>query len=120
MKISYKWLQDYVNLDVDPKVLEDHLTFAGIEVEAIEHIGEDLKQFKVAEVLSAEKLEGSDHLQVCIVNDGSAESLQVVCGAPNCRAGLKVAFAPVGSVIGGEFKIKKAKLKGVASHGMIC
>ncbi len=120
MKISYKWLQDYVNLDVDPKVLEDHLTFAGIEVEAIEHIGEDLKQFKVAEVLSAEKLEGSDHLQVCIVNDGSAETLLVVCGAPNCRAGLKVAFAPVGSVIGGEFKIKKAKLKGVASHGMIC
>ncbi len=120
MKISYKWLQDYINLDVDPKVLEDHLTFAGIEVEAIEYIGEDLKQFKVAEVLSANKLEGSDHLQVCQVNDGSGEVLQVVCGAPNCRAGLKIAFAPVGSVIGGEFKIKKAKLKGVASHGMIC
>ncbi len=120
MKISYKWLKDYVDLDVDPKILEDHLTFAGIEVEEIEHIGEDLKQFKVAEVISAEKLEGSDHLQVCSVNDGSPEPLQVVCGAPNCRKGLKVAFAPVGSIIGGEFKIKKAKLKGVASFGMIC
>jgi phenylalanyl-tRNA synthetase beta chain len=120
MKISYKWLKDYVDLDVDPKTLEDHLTFAGIEVEEIEHIGQDLQQFKVAQVLSAEKLEGSDHLQVCQVNDGSEETLQVVCGAPNCRSGLKVAFAPIGSVIGGEFKIKKAKLKGVASFGMIC
>ncbi|MBI9032412.1 phenylalanine--tRNA ligase subunit beta [bacterium] len=120
MKISYKWLKDYVNLDVDPKILEDHLTFAGIEVEAIEHIGEDLKQFIVAEVLSAQKIEGSDHLQVCMVNDGGEEPVQVVCGAPNCRTGLKVAFAPVGSIIGGEFKIKKAKLKGYASHGMIC
>jgi len=120
MKISYKWLKDYINLDVDPKVLEDHLTFAGIEVEGIEHVGEDLKQFRVAEVLSANKLEGSDHLQVCMVNDGSGDPLQVVCGAPNCRTGLKVAFAPIGTVIGGEFKIKKAKLKGVPSHGMIC
>ena len=120
MKISYKWLKDYVNLDVDPKILEDHLTFAGIEVEAIEQIGEDLQQFRVAEVLSAKKVEGSDHLQVCQVNDGSDEPLQVVCGAPNCRTGLKVAFAPIGSIIGGEFKIKKAKLKGLASHGMIC
>lgn len=120
MKISYKWLQDYINLVVDPKILEDHLTFAGIEVESIEEIGTDLKQFVVAEVLSAQKLEGSDHLQVCLVNDGSPEPVQVVCGAPNCRTGLKVAFAPVGTVIGGEFKIKKAKLKGVASHGMIC
>ena len=65
MKISYKWLQDYVNLDVDPKILEDHLTFAGIEVEAIEHIGEDLQQFKVAQVLFGEKVEGSDNLNVC-------------------------------------------------------
>lgn len=120
MKISYKWLKDYVDLDVDPRALEDHLTFAGIEVEEIEHIGEELKQFKVAQVISAEKVEGSDHLQVCSVNDGSGEALQVVCGAPNCRAGLKVAFAPIGSVIGGEFKIKKAKLKGVASYGMLC
>ncbi len=120
MKISYKWLKDYVNLDVDPKILEDHLTFAGIEVEAIEHIGEDLKQFIVAEVLSAQKIEGTDHLQVCMVNDGGEEPVQVVCGAPNCRTGLKVAFAPVGSIIGGEFEIKKAKLKGYASHGMIC
>jgi len=120
MKISYKWLKDYVNLDVDPKILEDHLTFAGIEVETIEHIGEDLKQFIVAEVLSAQKIEGTDHLQVCMVNDGGEEPVQVVCGAPNCRTGLKVAFAPVGSIIGGEFEIKKAKLKGYASHGMIC
>lgn len=120
MKISYKWLRDYINIDVNPKVLEDHLTFAGIEVEGIDEIGEDLKQFIVAEVLSAKKLEGSEHLQICQVNDGTSEVKQVVCGAPNCRTGLKVAFAPIGALIGGEFKIKKAKLKGIESFGMIC
>lgn len=120
MKISYKWLRDYINIDVNPKELEDHLTFAGIEVEAIEEIGAELKQFIVAEVLSAKKLEGSDNLQICQVNDGTSEVKQVVCGAPNCRTGLKVAFAPIGAIIGGDFKIKRAKLRGVYSYGMIC
>ncbi|OQY39923.1 MAG: phenylalanine--tRNA ligase subunit beta [Candidatus Cloacimonetes bacterium 4572_65] len=120
MRISYNWLKDYINIDVTPKVLEDHLTFAGIEVEAIEEMGKELKQFVVAEVLSAEKLENSDHLQVCQLNDGTGTTKQVVCGASNCRKGLKVAFAPIGTIIGGEFKIKKAKLKGVQSFGMIC
>lgn len=120
MKISYKWLRDYINIDVNPKVLEDHLTYAGIEVEAIEEIGADLKQFIVAEVLTAKKLEGSDNLQICQVNDGTSEVKQVVCGAPNCRTGLKVAFAPIGAVIGEDFKIKRAKLRGVYSYGMIC
>ncbi len=120
MKISYNWLKDYINIDVDPKTLEDHLTFAGIEVESIEKMGQELSQFVVGKVLSAEKIEGSDHLQKCQVDAGTGEVLPVVCGAPNCRKDLKIAFAPVGTIIGGEFKIKKAKLKGNPSHGMIC
>jgi phenylalanyl-tRNA synthetase beta chain len=118
MKISYNWLKEYIDLKLSPQELEEKLTFAGIEVEAVEKIGAELEQIKIAEILEKEVHPGSDHLSVCQVNDGS-ETVQVICGAPNCAAGQKIAFAPIGAEIG-EFKIKKVKLRGVESFGMIC
>jgi phenylalanyl-tRNA synthetase beta chain len=118
MKISYNWLKQYINLQLNPQELEEKLTFAGIEVETVEKLGEELEQIKIAEILERVQHPNSDHLSVCQVNDGN-ETLQVVCGAPNCAAGQKIAFAPVGTKIG-DFKIKKAKLRGEVSFGMIC
>ncbi|MFC1898489.1 phenylalanine--tRNA ligase subunit beta [Candidatus Cloacimonadota bacterium] len=118
MKISYNWLKQYIDLQLSPQELEEKLTFAGIEVEAVEKIGEELKQIKIAEIIEHKAHPESDHLSICQVNDGS-ETVQVICGAPNCAAGQKIAFAPVGTKIG-EFKIKKAKLRGEVSFGMIC
>ncbi len=118
MRISYNWLKQYIDLKLTPEELEDRLTFAGIEVEAVEKSGSLQKQIKIAEVVSCDPMPDSDHLSICQVNDGT-ETVQVVCGAPNVRAGLKIAFAPVGTVLG-EFKIKKAKLRGHQSFGMIC
>ncbi len=118
MKISYNWLKKYIDLDVNAKELSDLMTFSGIEVEEVEQLGSELKQIKVAQILEKYSHPGADKLSVCTVNDGS-DTYQVVCGAPNCSQGLKIAFAPVGTKIG-EFKIKKAKLRGVESYGMIC
>jgi phenylalanyl-tRNA synthetase beta chain len=118
MQISVKWLKEYIDIDLGQMELEDKLTFAGIEVESVQVIGEDIRTVVVAEILKAEPVEGSDHLSHCVINTGT-EQLDVVCGAPNCRAGLKVAFAPIGTKIG-DIVLKKVKLRGVDSYGMIC
>jgi len=118
MKISYNWLKQYIDLNLSPQELEEKLTFAGIEVETVEKIGEELEQIKIAEIVEKKLHPNSDHLSVCQVNNG-IETLQVICGAPNCAAGQKIAFAPVGAQVG-EFKIKKTKLRGEVSFGMIC
>ncbi|PID28971.1 MAG: phenylalanine--tRNA ligase subunit beta [Candidatus Cloacimonadota bacterium] len=118
MNISFKWLKDYLDLPVNENELADKMTFAGIEVEKIKNINEELKQIKVSEVRECEKHPNADKLSLCKVFDGNEEH-QVVCGAPNCRSGLKVAFAPVGTVFD-DFKIKKAKIRGVQSCGMLC
>lgn len=118
MKISYNWLKDYLDINISPQQLEDKLTFAGIEVEAVEKLGEELNQIKVAKILECKDHPGSDHLSICQVDDGK-ETVQVICGAPNCATDQKIAFAPVGTQIG-DFKIKKAKLRGEVSFGMIC
>lgn len=118
MKISYKWLKNYINLDLSVTELEKELTFSGIEVEAIETQGDILEQIIVSEIKERTAHPGSDHLSICKVDNGT-ETLQVICGAPNCDAGSKVALAPVGADLGG-FKIKKAKLRGEASFGMLC
>ena len=118
MKISYNWLKDYLDINISPQQLEDKLTFAGIEVEAVEKLGEELNQIKVAKILECKDHPGSDHLSICQVDDGN-ETVQVICGAPNCATDQKIAFAPVGTQIG-DFKIKKAKLRGEVSFGMIC
>jgi len=118
MKISYNWLKEYLDFDLSAEELQDKLTFAGIEVEAVIRLGEELKQIKIAKILKREKHPAADKLSVCKVDDGEGIK-QVVCGAPNCDANQFVAFAPVGAQVG-EFKIKKAKLRGVESFGMIC
>ena len=122
MKVPVSWLNEYVDVsDLSVKELSDKLTFSGVEVEAIEEVGVTLDDhFVVGEVLTCVAHENSDHLHVCKVSDGTQE-LQIVCGAPNCAAGIKVPLAKVGAVVpGGGFTIKQAKLRGVASFGMLC
>jgi phenylalanyl-tRNA synthetase beta chain len=122
MKVPVSWLNEYVDVsDLSVRELADKLTFSGIEVEGIEESGGALDgHFVVGEVLECAPHANSDHLSVCVVDDGR-EQHQVVCGAPNVRAGIKVPFAGVGALIpNGGFKIKKARIRGVESCGMIC
>ena len=123
MKLPLSWLNEYVKVDdIDPKELCEKLTRSGLQVESIEQVGPPqlADEFVVVDVLECADHPDSDHLHVCKVSDGSAE-YQVVCGAPNMRAGIKTAFAKIGAVIpDGGFKIKKGKLRGVESFGMCC
>jgi len=122
MDISRKWLADYVELNCDDRVLCEKLTMAGIEVEAVEKISGIPENVVAAKILERNVHPGSDHLSVCRVTDGS-EELQIVCGAPNCDAGKIVPLAKIGAVFKtpeGEFKIKRSKLRGVESFGMMC
>jgi len=119
MKYSESWLREWVNPALSSQDLMDQVTMAGLEVDGSEAVAGEFSGVVVAEVLSAEQHPNADKLRVCIVSDGS-EEYQVVCGAPNARAGIKVAFARVGSVLPGNFKIKKAKLRQVESFGMLC
>ena len=116
MKLPISWLNEYVKVDdIDPKELAEKLTRAGLQVESIETVGATplADDFVVVEVVECEMHPDSDHLHVCKVTDGTTE-YQVVCGAPNCRKGIKTAFAKIGAVIpDGGFKIKKGKLRGV-------
>ncbi len=118
MKISLKWLKQFVEFDLSIDDFTDKITFAGIEVEEVIDSLTAIKDIVVAKVLKAEPHPNADRLKLCTVSDGKAE-YQVVCGAPNCKEGMLTAFAPVGAVIG-NFKIKKAKLRGVESNGMLC
>lgn len=122
MKVPISWLNEYVDVaDLSVKALSDALTFSGIEVEGVETVGAVLDDhFVVGEVLTCTAHPNSDHLHVCTVTDGARE-VQIVCGAPNAAAGIKVPLATVGAVIPeGGFTIKKAKLRGVESFGMLC
>ncbi len=123
MKISFNWLKDYLDCALTPQEVCDALTSIGLEVdgmETIEQIPGGLEGVVVAEVVSCEAHPDSDHLHVTQVNAGTGELLQVVCGAPNVAAGQKVLLATVGTVLGGDFKIKKSRIRGVDSLGMIC
>lgn len=123
MKFSEKWLRELVNPAISTQELVDQVTMAGLEVDEVEAAAKDFSGVIVGEILTAEQHPNADKLQVCTVTNGS-EVAQVVCGAPNARAGLKTAFATVGAVLptpdGKEFKIKKAKLRQVESFGMLC
>jgi len=123
MKLPLSWLNEYVKVDdIAPAELAEKLTRAGLQVEAVETVGAEPldDHFVVAEVVECVPHPDSDHLHVCKVNDGT-EVLQVVCGAPNMRQGIKTAFSKIGAVIpNGGFKIKKGKLRGVESFGMCC
>ena len=127
MKISYNWLKKYVDTNVSAEEIANLLTFGGLEVEDIElveSIKGGLKNFFVGEVLTCENHPNSDHLHITKVNVGGEEPLNIVCGAPNVAAGQKVIVATIGAKIyeeNGEcFEIKKSKLRGEPSEGMIC
>ncbi len=127
MEISYSWLKEYVSFDLAPEKVAEILTFIGLEVEEMkvtEEIPGGLAGVVVAEVLSCVDHPDSDHLHITQVSVGSGEPLQVVCGAPNVAQGQKVLLATVGTKLptpdGSEFKIKKSKIRGVESFGMIC
>ena len=119
MKLPITWLKDYVAFEDTVEGLADKLTFSGVEVEGIETIGLKVEGAVVADVLSVEKHPGADRLTVCKVFDGQEER-QVVCGAPNVKPGMKGAFASVGVVLADGTKLRKAKIRGVASMGMLC
>ncbi|NGZ75895.1 phenylalanine--tRNA ligase subunit beta [Saccharibacillus alkalitolerans] len=121
MKVSTQWLSEYVGIeDVTPEQLAEKITRAGIEIDEIEQRNQGVTGVVVGYVKHKEKHPDADKLNVCTVDVGSGEDLQIVCGAKNVDAGQKVPVAVVGAVLPGDFKIKNAKLRGVASQGMIC
>ena len=125
MNISYKWLKEYVDFDLTPQQVCDALTSTGLEVDALEEVQSikgGLKGLYVGKVLTCEAHPNSDHLHVTTVDLGKGELSQIVCGAPNVAAGQKVIVADLGCVLydgDQEFVIKKSKLRGVESNGMI-
>jgi len=120
MKISEQWLREWVNPPVDTETLGDQLTFIGLEVDEIVSAAPDFQKVVVARIDSIEQHPDADRLRVCDVDFGGEERAQVVCGAPNARAGLTTAFAQVGGQLPDGTKLKKAKLRGVVSMGMLC
>lgn len=119
MKFSEKWLRSWANPQVSHDELVARLSMVGLEVDADLPVAGAFSGVVVGEVLSTEQHPDADKLRVCQVSNGS-ETFQVVCGAPNVRAGLKIPFAMIGAELPGDFKIKKAKLRGVESFGMLC
>jgi phenylalanyl-tRNA synthetase beta chain len=120
MKFSEKWLREWVDPAVSTAELVEQLTMAGLEVDSVESAGAGLESLLVGEVISVDKHPDADKLRVCQVNIGQQQLLQVVCGAPNVSAGRKYPLAPVGGRMPGGMKIKKSKLRGVESQGMLC
>ncbi len=120
MKISENWLREWVNPNITSDELVEQLTMLGLEVDDVLPAAGDFSHVVVAEIVSIEKHPDADKLNICQVDSGNGELLQVVCGAPNARAGLKSALAMIGAVLPGNFKIKKSKLRGQESNGMMC
>ncbi|MCA8978916.1 MAG: phenylalanine--tRNA ligase subunit beta [Planctomycetes bacterium] len=121
MHISYRWLERHVDLtDITPAALAQTLSICTAEVEGLERWAPHLSDVVIGHVVTREKHPDADKLSVCTVDVGAGEPLQIVCGAPNVRAGLHVAVATVGTELPGDFKIKKSKIRGVESVGMIC
>ncbi|VAW46794.1 Phenylalanyl-tRNA synthetase beta chain [hydrothermal vent metagenome] len=120
MKISENWLREWVNPNWDTNTLTEALSLAGLEVDGTEAVAGQFTHVVVGHVLLVEKHPDADKLNVTQVDVGEAEPVQIVCGAKNVVKGMKACCAKVGAVLPGDFKIKKAKLRGVPSHGMLC
>jgi phenylalanyl-tRNA synthetase beta chain len=120
MKFSEAWLREWVNPAIDTNTLSEQLSMAGLEVDGIETVAGQFHGVMVGEVVECGPHPDADKLQVTKVNIGGSELLDIVCGAKNCRKGLKVAVATVGAVLPGNFTIKAAKLRGQPSNGMLC
>jgi phenylalanyl-tRNA synthetase beta chain len=119
MKLSEQWLREWVNPAVETQQMCDQLTMAGLEIDGFEPAGAEFSGVVIGEIVGCEQHPDADKLRVCQVSDGS-EQFQVVCGAANARVGIKIPFAKVKAILPGNFKIKKAKLRGVESFGMLC
>jgi phenylalanyl-tRNA synthetase beta chain len=120
MKFSESWLREWVNPSVSRDALSHQITMAGLEVDGIDAVAADFSGVIIGEVVECGQHPDADKLRVTKINVGCDELIDIVCGAPNCRLGLKVAVAMVGAVLPGDFKIKKAKLRGQPSMGMLC
>ncbi|WP_411991354.1 phenylalanine--tRNA ligase subunit beta [Agarivorans sp. DSG3-1] len=120
MKFSESWLREWVNPSISRDELSEQITMAGLEVDGIEAVASSFNGVVIGEVVECGQHPDADKLRVTKINVGGDELLDIVCGAPNCRQGLKVAVAQVGAVLPGDFQIKKAKLRGQPSHGMLC
>lgn len=120
MKISENWLRTWVNPAIDSDTLSDQLTMLGLEVDELAPVAKPFTGVVIGEVLTVEQHPDADRLRVTTINIGSDEPLQIVCGAPNVRVGMKAPVATIGAVLPGDFKIKKGKLRGVESQGMLC
>lgn len=120
MLLSLNWLREFVPYQGTAKELGERLTMLGLELEEIVNPFHEIREMIIGRVLTCEDHPDSDHLHVCTVDLGGEEPVGIVCGAPNVAAGQLVVVAPVGSTMPGGFQIKKAKLRGVPSHGMIC
>lgn len=119
MKVPLSWLQEFLPVELKVDDFVNRLTFSGVEVEGVETVGGGLDALIVGEVLGVEPHPAADRLRVCRVYDGEQER-QVVCGAPNVAVGQKAAFAPAGAVMPDGTRLKKVRLRGVESHGMLC
>ncbi|MCF6248237.1 MAG: phenylalanine--tRNA ligase subunit beta [Desulfobacula sp.] len=120
MKVSLSWLKNYICVDMAAAEISDELTMAGLEVDAVEQRYDYLDQIVVAKVVEVKQHPNADKLSVCKVDVGKEDLLQIVCGAPNVRQGMSVPCALVGAVLPGDMKIKKGKLRGEVSRGMLC
>ncbi len=120
MKFSEQWLREWVNPAVDTATLAEQLTMAGLEVDSVESAAPAFNNIFVGEVVSLRPHPEADRLNICEVNVGQAENLTIICGASNVAQGVKVPAAVIGAILPGDFKIKKAKLRGVESFGMLC
>ncbi len=121
MKFTLNWLKEHLDTDASLEEILAALNAIGLEVEGVDNPGEKLAAFKIAHVLSAERHPQADKLQVLQIDQGDGQPLQVVCGAPNAKAGMKGVFGPVGAYVpGADFTLKLAEIRGVVSNGMMC
>ena len=120
MKVSYQWLKEYLDIDVAPRDLAEKIARTSVDINDVYSLSDGLKKIVVGEVETCEPHPDSDHLHVCQVNVGEDEPIQIVCGAPNVAAGEKVIVALHGARIGDNVKIKRGKIRGVQSNGMLC
>src|ERR1700704_2662152 len=121
MKFTLSWLKDHLDTDEALDAIVDKLTMIGLEVEKVENKAKALAPFTIARVISAERHPNADRLSVCLVDTGSGDPVQVVCGAPNARAGMKGVFSPPGTFIPGKnMTLGVGTIRGVESRGMLC
>lgn len=120
MKFSELWLREWVNPAIDSEALADQITMSGLKVDGVEPVAGRFTGVLVGRVVECRQHPNADKLRVTKVDVGSERLLDIVCGASNCRADLRVAVAMLGAVLPGDFKIKAAKLRGEPSEGMLC